>query len=136
VKESVCCKRLQPGDLSPFEITQLGWHDGLTAGMARCRNCGSTYHFKLVAWNVANEPEHEVRVYGFRLVTNDTYNDVVRVVGPPGQRFEAVPLLLALRDSLATNFECTLYVAAADLTKVIAGAKHVDFAFWSSILRV
>jgi len=129
----VCCKNLGRGD-SPFEIIMLGWQDGLTSGMARCRACGTTYHFEMVAW----DQEQEVRIYGFREVSQASYDAVVAlhlapsVTENPLERSDA--LALKARDALATGFERIFYAAATNLAKEVIAARRVGFTAWKELL--
>lgn len=69
-ENGVCCQTLRTRAGSPFEVAMLGWYDGVTSAMARCRACGRHYHVEMVAW----DGEHEVRVYGFREVSQRAMN--------------------------------------------------------------
>jgi hypothetical protein len=131
----VCCRDLHSGDESPFEILMLGWQDGLTSGMARCRSCGTTFHFEMVAW----DGEQEIRIYGFREVSRASYDAVASLhAGPPADthsRERADALTLKVRDALATSFERMLYVAAKALAQKIVAARWIEFALWKEMLR-
>ena len=112
----------------------LGWADGLTSGMARCRLCDFTYHFEMVAWDA----EQEVRVYGFREVSRASYDAIVALdaVTPALDRVgeRADVLTLRTRDALATSFERRLFVAASDLARTVIAAKIIEFSAWRTIL--
>jgi hypothetical protein len=76
----------------------------------------------MVAW----DDEQETRIYGFREVSRSTYDAVATLasVPPPAEhaRDRSDELTLKVRDALATSFERTFYVAAADLAKTIVAA--------------
>lgn len=69
----VCCQTIEDRGPSPFEVSMLGWHDGLTDGMAQCRTCARAYHVEMVAW----DNDQEVRVYGLKEVSRPSYDAVV-----------------------------------------------------------
>jgi len=133
--DSDCCRNLAVSDKSPFEVSMLGWYDGLTSGLAKCRICDRTYHFELIA----QDAEGEVRLYGFKEVSHSCYDAIVGLlVGPvpPAEQAREFgdQVMLRVRDALATNLERKLFVASTDLTKVILSAQIVDFDRWESIL--
>jgi hypothetical protein len=136
MNRDICCRKMDRGGPSPFEIVMLGWQDGLTSGMARCRSCGSTYHFEMVAWDA----EQEVRIYGFRDVSQASYDAIATLnanpVAPERAKERSDALTLRTRDALATSFERTLFVAAVDLTEVLLTARKIDFPTWKELLRV
>ena len=131
---SVCCQMLRGCSPSPFEIAMLGWHDGITSGMARCRTCGATYHVEMLAW----DDNQEMRVYGFKEVSRQSYDAFMSLQTLPAplpqqlqERSDA--LTLRVRDALATAFECTLCVAAMDLSTEIRAARKMTFPIWASL---
>jgi hypothetical protein len=135
IRNDACCQTIEGHCPSPFEISTLGWHDGLTSGMARCRECARCYHVEMVAW----DHEQEVRVYGFREISRASYDTFMAVqasgVPSPQQAIDrSDELALRERDALATGFERTLYVAAVDLMKEILGSRRVPFSLWASLL--
>ena len=137
-KELKCCQNLAQGGPSPFEISMLGWYDGLTSGMAKCEGCGRTFHFDLLAW----DEEAEKRVYGFKEVTSASYDAVAQLLAnaspPAPERARELGDLIALRvrDALATSFERKLIVLATDLANFVESVQTVEFDHWKSILGV
>jgi len=114
----------------------LGWQDGLTSGMARCRECGRTYHFDLVAW----DEDQDWRLYGFKEVTAASYQAVVTLLTAgspaPERAREHIDLVtLRVRDALATSHERKLLVLARDLEKSIESARMVEFEEWTRLMR-
>jgi len=134
MNSDACCTRLDPGCESPFDIVMLGWYDGRTSGLARCRACGTAYHFEMVAW----DEEHELRVYGLTEVTGEAFEKVASANAQPvvAERFQerSDALTLLARDALATNVERSLYIIAGDLAKRILGSRRMDFATWTSVI--
>jgi hypothetical protein len=136
-KESTCCQGLAQGGPSPFDITMLGWYDGLTSGMAKCRGCGRTYHFDLLTW----DEEHEARLYGFKEVSATSHDAVALLLASaPSSPERAVELgdlvTLRVRDALSTSMERKLLIVATDLTAFVQSAQTVDFPRWKSLLAV
>lgn len=135
MSQNACCKRLTRDEPSPFELVQLGWWDGLTSGMARCRACSATYYFDMISWAF----EHEVRIYGFREISRAGYDSVEELCAGPApsadqrQQHDAA-LLRRVRDALATNYETSLYVASANLAERIVSARTISFDAWMGIL--
>ena len=133
--EPECCQRLTQGGTSPFEVAILGWHDGLMSGMAKCRGCGRTYHFDLLAW----DEEQEARLYGFKEVSVASYDAVTlllaKVPPSPARAGEFADLVtLRVRDAVATGMERKLLVLATDLKTFIQAAGMVEFAGWKTLL--
>jgi hypothetical protein len=136
VDDTVCCRMPASNVASPFEVAMFGWHDGVTSGMARCRSCGQAYWFATVS-----EDGEGIRVYGFREIGLDSYQAYLRVhtlsvPGPGDVHARSDALALLVRDALSTNEECTLYVAAIDLTEKIIASRRVSFSFWASLLQL
>lgn len=132
---SACCQMLEGRSPSPFEISMLGWHDGLTSGMARCRTCGATYHIEMLVW----DDDHEMRIYGFKEVSRQSYDAFIALQTLPAplphqsqERSDA--LTLRVRDALATGLHRILYIAAVDLTAEIRAVRKVTFQVWASLL--
>jgi hypothetical protein len=134
MSDATCCQHLRDAGPSPFEVVMLGWHDGITSGMARCRVCGRTYHFDLVAWDA----DQEVRVYAFKAVSSASYDAVARLQARPTEANDAMSrgdeITLRVRDALATAFERKLLVAATDVAKYVLSARSVGFEDWSAML--
>jgi hypothetical protein len=112
----------------------LGWYDGLTSGMARCRTCGRTYHVEMVAW----DHENRIRVFGLREVSRFSYEIIERLnaVSVTGNQVSehANAIALLVRDALATSFERTLFVVSEDLCTTILAAKVISFSEWVPII--
>src|SRR5690349_3218015 len=130
--EIICCQTIDNGGPSPFNVAALGWHDGLTEGMAECRRCHRTYHVEMVAW----DDEHEFRIYGLREVSRKSYDDLMSVynltVPPVNQsKQRSDEIAVCTRDALASGLGRLLYVAAIDLTKEIRGAHRMSFSSWA-----
>jgi hypothetical protein len=136
--QNQCCRTMVAGE-SPFDILELGYLDGLTGGMARCRACGATYDFQMVAW----DQEQEVRVYGFRPIRAEHYDRMVALSAEiagwrPGERDYrkgSDALTLRRRDALSSSYEVTLLVASTDLCKRITAVRRMEFATWKETLR-
>lgn len=70
----ICCQRLSSGTASPFDrIVSLGYYDGTTHGLARCRSCGKSYSYVLQAWDL----EQDTRVYSMAEVSAATFDAFV-----------------------------------------------------------
>jgi hypothetical protein len=110
----------------------FGWYDGVTSGMARCRVCGCTYFFAMLAW----DDEREMRIYGFKEISQRSYESFMATQSRSSPDAENHDDLLALRDALATSMECLLYIAATDLTRRIDGFSLLTFASWAELLRL
>lgn len=113
----------------------LGWYDGVTSAMARCRRCVRHYHVEMVAW----DDEHEVRVYGFREVSRESYERVIEAQALAASHAEEIReradvIALCVRDALATSFERILYVAAIDLAIEVIAAQLFAFPAWAALL--
>jgi hypothetical protein len=132
--ESPCCQTLEGRAPSPFEIFMIGWHDGLTSGVARCRTCDRAYHFDMMAWDA----EHEQRVYGFKEVSRRSYEAFVSMYTQATPSASAMDrsdvLTLCVRDALATNPERLLYIGAVDLATEVLGTRRLNFSDWSILL--
>jgi hypothetical protein len=132
--DPICCQRLSKGP-SPFEVSMLGWYDGVTSGVAKCRACGRTYHFEMLAW----DDEQEMRVYAFKEVTKATYDAIVLLLDAPPPTPERAAefgdvVALRVRDALITNPERNLLVLAANLATFIESARVADFAQWKELI--
>ncbi len=130
-----CCRRLGPNDPSPFEILQLGWYDGLTSGLARCRACAATYFFQLLEW----DGEREARVYGFQEINSTGYESVANLMQRGPQSTEGHPgyddsVSRAVSAALGSGFEWSLYIASANLSDKIIAARKLTFDEWMAIL--
>jgi transglutaminase-like putative cysteine protease len=115
----------------------IGWYDGLTAGMARCRTCDRVYHFEMVAWDF----EHNLRIYGFKEISRQSYDAFLQVfiqpaTSPASASARGDALTLRVQQALATNPERELYIAASDLTESISGVRRITFADWSALLAL
>jgi hypothetical protein len=126
-----CCSRLQRG-ASPFIVLALGWHDGPTTGLARCADCGQTYHFEMLDW----DDEQSTRVYAFAKIERDAYARLIAMhdeIVTDGVA-KANRMALATRDALAGTFGRSLYVIADDLGREIIACRELDFAGWKKLM--
>lgn len=113
----------------------LGWYDGLTSGVARCRGCDRTYHFELMSHDTSDE----MRLFGFKEVSHSAYDAIVALLATqPASAQQGRELgdqvILRVRDALATSLERNLFVASTDLGSLIQSARILDFERWKSIL--
>jgi hypothetical protein len=133
-----CCQRLNAGDVSPFEVSVLGWYDGMTSGVVKCRGCGRTYHAEMLSWEVDQDTHEGARVFGLKQIHASHYEALVAheaqaTSGDPRDDADcAFPALL--RDALAAAFGCDLYVCASNLSQRILGARSLSLDAWLKIL--
>jgi hypothetical protein len=91
----------------------------------------------MVAW----DDDREVRVYGFKEISQKSYEAFMAIhtmpVPSPSQVQErSDALTLRTRDALATSFERGLYMAAIDLSKEIRAVRRLTFSSWASLLAL
>ena len=72
-----CCQAIRGPTLSPFEIIQLGYYDGVTEGLARCRVCATTYAFDTTCGSDVR------RVYGLARISEAHYLAVAAALERP-----------------------------------------------------
>ena len=134
--DTTCCQSILAPTPSPFEVHSFGWWDGPVDGMARCRSCGRTYHFEMIA----EEFETADRVYRFAESHHTAYARYVEQHSKePASREEhqayAQELARLLRDALGEMAQPRfIAVAAAGLELEILGAKRIQFDDWRAIL--
>lgn len=128
-----CCSRLERG-ASPFTIIVLGWHDGPTSGLARCKACEQAFHFEMLAW----DDEQTGRLYAFVKILSERYARLIAIHDEPAEDGIAKSdrMALATRDALAGTFGRTLYVVAEDLERDIRGSRQPDFTAWKEFIEV
>lgn len=130
MSDNACpCRGMHERTRSPFEIVQLGWYDGITSGLAKCRECGQTFYFDMLGW----DEEQWLRIYAFAAIAAESYEHVSRVdrEGPStaaGALAGADAVMLAVRDAVAGAFGRTMFVLAQDLEKEVLASRPVDFA--------
>jgi len=105
--------------------------------MASCRACGAAYHFEMLAW----DSEHEMRIYGLRLVSRSSYEAIAALAAqappqPAHLRARLDEMALLVRDALATSYEWSLYIRTTDLSKEVLAVKRIDFWAWHAILAL
>ena len=133
--DAPCCRQLIAGP-SPFDIVVLGYYDGATSGVAKCRGCRRAYAFSLLGW----DDERDVRVFGLSTIGDDAFDGIRRINNAPATPTEARvrsnELTVAVRDATAGSFGIDLVVASMDLENVIVAARAVNFTDWAALLRI
>lgn len=122
-----CCQDISAPTRSPFEIVQLGWHDGITDGLARCKLCGTTYAFDVMC------SAGDLRVYGFARIAEAHFRAVssaLRRPPPPVEKLQEWLRVVAEVESIvpraASNRD--LLVLARNLEDEVQLARRVSFA--------
>lgn len=132
-----CCQTLVPGD-SPFEVGMLGYYDGLTSGVARCRACGQHYYVDLLATDVG---EHFTRLHLLREITEDDGERLFACLRASGaadaQRRElALQVWYALCSAEGAAWHPLLHVATDDLSKSVLAARRIGRETWMELLGI
>ena len=130
-----CCLGIRVPTPRPFEVVELDWYDGVTAGLARCRSCGQAYAFDVVA----SSPDG-LRVYGFARIA-PAYYETMAALG--GKRVPPMNDVQEWRDALAPvesrspshQADRDLFVLARDLMDEVIASRRVSFSVLEGIVR-
>ena len=81
--DEICCRKIielkEQG--SPWrEIIALGYYDGPTSGLAKCRLCSSVYKFDLLTW----DDRQDVRIYAFSPLPASAFQQAIDALAPLG----------------------------------------------------
>jgi hypothetical protein len=128
-----CCQQLDGASDSPFELLTLGFYDGPTAGLVRCRVCALAYHFEMLTW----DRHREVRIYGLTPIHEVDFMRVGKLIEQAGTGANADrELLVGVRDALASGLVRELIVAAEDLSLRVLSVTRMDYSRWAEVLRL
>lgn len=122
-----CCQSISRVTPTPFEIIQMGWYDGITEGLAKCRTCGSTYTFDVMV------SSDGVRAYGFARIGESEYEAVATIAEtsvPTANALQEWREAIALAAVRSTTYrgERHLLVVADDLEHEVKLATLVRFS--------
>ena len=123
-------------DSVPVRDLQLGWYDDVTEGLARCKVCGKTYAFDVVA----TSPEGG-RIYGFARIAEAQFLAVSSALdrAPPlpdqVQKWREAIAVATVRTATDQS-DRDLLVLADDLEEEILLAQRIDFRTWREFLDI
>lgn len=159
----LCCQNLRaPGSPSPFDkVVSLGYYDGTTHGLARCRSCATCYSYALQAW----DGDQETRVYSMGQVPPRDFENLVSELSleqeqtwplwvpnfaNPSHRTKTI---LALAKNLLQSHDPQFVIAAVSPERKILAIKRLtssskmhltsrnyprpeDWVFWRGFLEI
>ena len=133
-EDAPCCQAIRSPTASPFEIVQLDYYDGTTEGLARCKVCGRTYAFDVIA----QSPEG-TRLFGFARISPAHYEAMAAATeGTPASLEDAqawVEKLAVLEARVPRGqAERDLLVLAETIEDLVIASRKVDFSALRALL--
>ena len=129
-----CCQAIIQPTASPFEVVQFDYYDGTTAGLARCKTCGTTY-----AFDTLGTTEDGRRAFGFARVASDYFEAVAREFETPASKMTD---LLGWRERVALaearfptgQGERDLLVVSRNIEGEVLAARRIKAAEWVELV--
>ena len=133
-EDAPCCQAIRSRAASPFQIVQLGYYDGTTEGLARCKVCGRAYAFDVIV-----QSDEGARLYGFARITVAHYEAMAAATeGAPASLEDAQSWVekLALLEARVPRqqAERDLLVLADRIEEEVIASRKVDFETLQALL--
>lgn len=130
-----CCQAIRQPTASPFDVVQLDYYDGTTAGLARCRSCSTAYTF-----DTLGTAEEGLRAFAFARVDSAHFAAVATAVdSPPGPTEDLAQwrerVALAEARFPTRQQERNLLVLARHLEEEVVSSRRVDASEWVALAR-